>query len=440
MIALLAVALPAWIVSHAPRIVAHRHMPMPVQRIVPQAEVPQVDPLKFVNVAPDEARAFNATVPFVAGPNPAARAFRLTGSADDQARATDCLAAAVLYEAGDDTVGQRAVAQVVLNRLRHPAFPKTICGVVFQGQERATGCQFTFTCDGALARHRWSDAAWARARETAALALNGAVYKPVGYATHYHTDWVVPYWSSSLDKVAEVHTHLFFRWTGWWGTPAAFNRRVSSAEPVIEQLAALSDAHKTGVALVDADAAIAEAAALGVALPPALTTDANTFLVTLDRKLSPDAFPALASRTCGTRDYCKFMAWRDKAKTPAGTPLQPAQIASMSFSYLRDRARLYDKPLWNCADYQRANPLQCMRRQIFTSIDGPPTSSIDPTIQPSRLIVQPTLTLPGQPTKTQPPKVMPDGLVGVRRQAMSAVPVPPRPQPAETPAPAIKRP
>ena len=81
---------------------------------------------------------------------------------------------------------------------------------------------------------------WERARKLATGALNGAVFAQVGYATHYHTDWVVPYWSASLDKVAEVHTHLFFRWTGWWGTPPAFRRAVSDAEPAIPKLAALS--------------------------------------------------------------------------------------------------------------------------------------------------------------------------------------------------------
>src|SRR3546814_109789 len=124
---------------------------------------------------------------------PAARPFIFSGSPVDLARATDCLAAAQLYEAGDDAVGERAVAQVVLNRVRHPAFPKTVCGVVFQGQERATGCQFTFTCDGALARAP-TQAAWERARDIARSALAGKVYRPVGYATHYHTDWVGPYW------------------------------------------------------------------------------------------------------------------------------------------------------------------------------------------------------------------------------------------------------
>src|SRR3546814_4751718 len=93
-----------------------------------------------------------------------ARPFVYAGGDDAKARARDCLAAAMLYEAGDDAKGQQAVGQVVINRARHPAFPKSICGVVFQGSERATGCQFTFTCDGALGR-RYSDAAWQRRSE-----------------------------------------------------------------------------------------------------------------------------------------------------------------------------------------------------------------------------------------------------------------------------------
>ncbi|KEY99004.1 SleB-like protein, partial [Sphingomonas sp. BHC-A] len=177
----------------------------------PATPPPAVAPVEVYALERDQARALNAAIPFSRLPNPAARPFIFSGSPVDLARATDCLAAAQLYEAGDDAVGERAVAQVVLNRVRHPAFPKTVCGVVFQGQERATGCQFTFTCDGALARAP-TQAAWERARDIARSALAGKVYRPVGYATHYHTDWVVPYWSGSLDKIASVGTHLFFRW------------------------------------------------------------------------------------------------------------------------------------------------------------------------------------------------------------------------------------
>ncbi|MFM6853110.1 MAG: cell wall hydrolase, partial [Sphingopyxis sp.] len=187
---------------------------------------PLVAPVELMPLTIADARAANMAQPFATTAMVAAPPLRFIGGPDDAQRAVHCLTAALLYEAGDDGDGQRAVAQVVLNRARHPAFPATICGVVFQGSERRTGCQFSFTCDGALQR-RYPAEMWQRAQGNAILALNGFVYAPVGLATHYHTDWVRPYWSPSLDKVAQVGTHLFFRWPGWWGTAAAFRRGVS---------------------------------------------------------------------------------------------------------------------------------------------------------------------------------------------------------------------
>jgi hypothetical protein len=148
-----------------------------------------------------------------------------------RARALECLTSAVYYEAGQEsTDGQRAVAQVVLNRVRHPAFPASVCGVVYQGSTRPTGCQFTFTCDGSLARQPMASA-WARAREVAKAALSGAVYGPAGHATHYHANYVVPYWAASLAKNAVVGAHIFYRWAGSWGRPAAFGKRYAGKEP-----------------------------------------------------------------------------------------------------------------------------------------------------------------------------------------------------------------
>ncbi|HEX2803361.1 MAG TPA: cell wall hydrolase, partial [Sphingomicrobium sp.] len=126
--------------------------------------------------------------------------------------------------------GERAVAQVVLNRVRHPAFPSSVCGVVYQGSTRVTGCQFTFTCDGSLQRRPDSEG-WARAKRIAQAALNGAVFGPVGLATHYHADYVLPYWASSLAKNAVVGAHLFYRWAGGWGKPPAFTQRYAKQEP-----------------------------------------------------------------------------------------------------------------------------------------------------------------------------------------------------------------
>ena len=153
---------------------------------------------------------------------PAARPFRLD-NALDASRDLECLTQAVYYEArGEGLDGQRAVAQVVLNRVRHAAFPKTICGVVFQGAGRRTGCQFSFTCDGSM-RARVNPVAWARARDIAGKALSGSVFAPVGNATHFHTTAVAPGWRMSMTRVSQVGSHLFYRFGGRSGSTAAFS-------------------------------------------------------------------------------------------------------------------------------------------------------------------------------------------------------------------------
>ena len=122
------------------------HLPAEIAKVAPAPE-----PLQFrSDVAPQDALAINAAVPISDSPNPAARPFKLLARTDiDRARSIDCLTQAIYYEAATESdEGKRAVAQVVLNRLRHPAYPNSVCGVVYQGSERATGCQFTFTCDG----------------------------------------------------------------------------------------------------------------------------------------------------------------------------------------------------------------------------------------------------------------------------------------------------
>jgi spore germination cell wall hydrolase CwlJ-like protein len=155
-----------------------------------------------------------------------------TGSPQDMRSALECLTSAIYYEARSEAEdGQRAVAQVVLNRVRHPAFPKSVCGVVYQGSNRSTGCQFTFTCDGSLARMR-EPAAWDRARRIAASALSGYVYSPVGLATHYHTTAIHPWWADSMSRAVTIGSHIFYRWHGEWGDPLAFRRPYMGGEAV----------------------------------------------------------------------------------------------------------------------------------------------------------------------------------------------------------------
>lgn len=163
---------------------------------------------------------------------PAARALRIDNSGVDRTRAEQCLTAAIYYEAASEPdAGQRAVAQVVLNRVAHKSYPNTVCGVVYQGSERTTGCQFSFTCDGSLAR-RPSRLFWERAARVARDALAGYVYAPVGLATHYHTFAVNPYWSPKLINVANIGAHRFFRFPGPAGEPGAFRFAYAGGEPM----------------------------------------------------------------------------------------------------------------------------------------------------------------------------------------------------------------
>lgn len=160
-----------------------------------------------------------------------AQPFVPRGSQIDRARALQCLTSAIYYEAGNEPdAGQRAVAQVVLNRVRHPAFPATVCGVVFQGSDHPR-CQFSFACDGAMARTP-APAVWLRSRRVAARALAGDVFAPVGLATHYHTYAVTPSWNRALVMTGVFGAHFFHRWKGWWGTPAAFRDRYIGGEPL----------------------------------------------------------------------------------------------------------------------------------------------------------------------------------------------------------------
>lgn len=215
---------------------------------------------------------------------PVGRPFRMAGSTLDRARAQQCLTMVIYYEAATEPdAGQRAVAQVVLNRLAHPAYPKTVCGVVFEGSERPTGCQFTFACDGALARapQRFF---WDRAAAVARAALAGEVYAPVGLATHYHTIQVNPYWAPSLHFVTTIGAHRFYRFEGGAGTPTSFRLAYLGGEPIaaphprdLSAASAMADAALDPVALQRAFAAPEVAApAIRTATSDSVQAHANT--------------------------------------------------------------------------------------------------------------------------------------------------------------------
>ncbi|TAJ70939.1 MAG: cell wall hydrolase [Phenylobacterium sp.] len=149
------------------------------------------------------------------------------GAAKARRRADlECLTEAVYYEArGESARGQAAVAQVVMNRVKHPAFPKSVCAVVFQGAGRV--CQFSFACDGSMKKRRES-LAWNRARDIAGRAMSGALRAEIGSATHFHTTAVSPAWAPQMLRVANVGTHVFYRFSPYR------LRNAPAASPAVE--------------------------------------------------------------------------------------------------------------------------------------------------------------------------------------------------------------
>lgn len=127
------------------------------------------------------------------------------------ARQARCLSEAIYYEArGENYQGQVAVAEVVMNRVRSKHYPNTVCGVVYQGSHRVTGCQFTFTCDGAIHR-RPRGRAWERAQQVATQVMLGYARPVTMRATHYHTRAVNPVWNSGLVETTRLGSHIFYR-------------------------------------------------------------------------------------------------------------------------------------------------------------------------------------------------------------------------------------
>jgi hypothetical protein len=128
-------------------------------------------------------------------------------------REKNCLATAIYFEARSESLtGQRAVAEVVIARTRVPGRPRSICGVVYEGSQRRTGCQFSFTCDGISDKVRdWYS--WRQAQRIAAnvMRTGGKVNPVAGGATFYHADYVSPRWASRMVKVASIGTHIFYR-------------------------------------------------------------------------------------------------------------------------------------------------------------------------------------------------------------------------------------
>lgn len=123
-----------------------------------------------------------------------------------------CLTTAIYFEArGEEIKGQVGVAQVILNRVRNPAYPSSVCGVVYQNAEWTNRCQFSFACDGIpdLITDRRS---YRLAGDVAMAASGGKIFLPeVASSTHYYANYVNPNWAKAMERMAQIGAHFFLR-------------------------------------------------------------------------------------------------------------------------------------------------------------------------------------------------------------------------------------
>ncbi|MFI4975986.1 MAG: cell wall hydrolase [Caulobacterales bacterium] len=254
---------------------AARHVPSSPAPEARGAQVAMIATRLELRGPTTDADAADAVAAAPARPKVASAPYRLTGALESS-RDLDCLTAAVYYEArGEGQSGQAAVAQVVLNRVRHPAFPKTVCGVVYQGAANRA-CQFSFACDGAMRRGR-EGGAWDRARIVAARALSGYVMPLVGRATHFHVASLGGVWGGSMSRVAQVGQHIFYTFNGHAAALGGGRTIVADAEPAAAAAPTADGALDPRLAVVtaSADGVIAAATAAVPADAPKPAVSAN---------------------------------------------------------------------------------------------------------------------------------------------------------------------
>ncbi len=343
------------------------------EQVLPPPAVPDLpatgeDTVILSQLAADDAQARNAAVGFAAAGPGKATPFSFRGSSADRARARDCLALAGMAEAGGGDGDQRAVMQVILNRVRHPAFAKTVCGVVFEGSQRPTGCQFSFTCDGSLAR-RYSDAAWRAARARADEMLAGAIDATVGNATHFHANYVYPWWSDKLDKVAQVGPHIFFRWRGFWGTRNALSARYGGGEPdplrLQETALTVATANPLPTLMQGGEAVrsittemVNQTTEGGDATPS--SPGAGIHFVLVSPSDAPAALVDKARSLCGSEGYCRVQGWSDANNIPAKLPLTEEARRSVRFSFVSASANAAEAIFFDCRTFPAPDVGTCL--------------------------------------------------------------------------------
>ncbi len=207
----------------APNLPLPQINPPPILASLSQQDDPFTEPSLEPEVAPTVVYPVPAHVPLPIArpyeeprlPSPSER-LGLDHNPKERARAEKCLSNAIYFESRDEPVrGQMAVAQVVLNRVFSPYYPKDVCSVVYQNANRHLACQFTFACDGRrkVINER---AAWARATRIAKQTLDGKLWlADVGKSTHYHATYVHPNWVHEMKRLVRYGLHLFYRPYNW---------------------------------------------------------------------------------------------------------------------------------------------------------------------------------------------------------------------------------
>lgn len=287
-----------------------RLTPLPARRDpTPLATPSDPPPTTLEPISSAQAELRNALLPYSSAPLLAGAGF--AARRDDANAASQCMTQAIYYEAGNEPdAGKRAVAQVILNRVASPAFPKTVCAVVQQGANRP-GCQFTFMCDGSLSRAP-NPIGWTRAHQIADDALQGYVDATVGGATHYHADYVFPTWAPTMIKLAKIGRHIFYRWPGAQIAPSTL---VASPSPT-DAPAAQSPAEATLPPALPLDTA---ASAPSLATSPAFEAP----------KAQPQPAPAIAPVAGSSPPPAR-------ASAPSSFAVQPAPHRAVPETKMRE--------------------------------------------------------------------------------------------------------
>lgn len=296
--------------------------------------------------------------------------FAFAGNVTDREKAVDCLALAAWYEAGNGADDQNSVMQVVLNRLRHPGFPKSVCGVVFQDSTRSTGCQFTFTCDGSMQRRSPSRHAWKLARHRAEAMLAGGQNDAVFQATHYHADYVKPWWSAELERLTKIGAHIFYRWPGKRGAlsdkPKLVRETVNTRlNPLMIDPAARSDAvpgNRQAPIPPSAhspppDGSSAEAAHEGLR-DTGLAGSAQLLVVDSSQPSGRWAMAALSK--CAGKSDCQVLAYPSSHDVDRNLWREASDRDRPIFLFVRDAMSGMAIALWDCTKVSRPDPGECL--------------------------------------------------------------------------------